>query len=37
MEILPIFGTQFVLSIFVVALIARWYVTPWLATKPARV
>ena len=28
-----IFGLQFLLSLIVFALIARWYVTPWLAEK----
>jgi len=34
MNILTIFGTQLFLSLFVYALIARWYVSPWLADKP---
>lgn len=34
MDTLAIFGLQFVLSLFVYALIAKWYVTPWLAEKP---
>ena len=34
MNALTIFGTQFFLSLFVFALIARWYVSPWLADKP---
>ena len=34
MDMLTIFGTQLVLSIFVYALIAKWYVVPWLADKP---
>jgi hypothetical protein len=34
MDMLMIFGTQLVLSIFVYALIAKWYVVPWLADKP---
>ena len=34
MDTLAIFGLQFVLSLIVCALIAKWYVTPWLAEKP---
>lgn len=34
MDILEVFGLQFVLSLIVYALIAKWYVTPWLAAKP---
>ena len=34
MNSLTIFGTQLFLSLFVYALIARWYVSPWLADKP---
>jgi hypothetical protein len=34
MDMLTIFATQLVLSIFVYALIAKWYVVPWLADKP---
>ena len=34
MNILVIFGTQLVLSTFVYALIAKWYVAPWLKKKP---
>ncbi len=34
MDTLEIFGLQFVLSLIVYALIAKWYVTPWLAEKP---
>ena len=34
MDALAIFGLQFVLSVIVYALIAKWYVTPWLAEKP---
>ncbi len=30
-----IFGLQFLLSLIVYALIAKWYVAPWLAGKPA--
>ena len=33
MEPQTIFGLQFVLSIVVIALLARWLLTPWLATK----
>ena len=29
-----IFGVQFLLSLIVYALIAKWYVAPWLAGKP---
>jgi tellurite resistance protein TehA-like permease len=31
-----IFGVQFLLSLIVYALIAKWYVTPWLAGKPVK-
>ena len=34
MDALAIFGLQLVLSVIVYALIAKWYVTPWLAEKP---
>ena len=34
MDPLAIFGLQLVLSLIVYALIAKWYVTPWLAEKP---
>ncbi len=34
MDTLAIFGLQLVLSLIVYALIAKWYVTPWLAEKP---
>ena len=34
MDTLAIFGLQLVLSLMVYALIAKWYVTPWLAEKP---
>ena len=34
MDTLTIFGLQLVLSLFVFALIAKWYVSPWLAGKP---
>ena len=33
MNILAIFGLQLVLSLIVYALVAKWYVTPWLADK----
>ena len=33
MEILGIFSLQFVLSLIVCTLIARWYAAPWLADK----
>lgn len=33
MDIMAIFGTQFLLSLLVFGLIARWYVSPWLADK----
>lgn len=33
METVEIFGIQFVLSVIVFALIARWYVAPWLSEK----
>ena len=36
MDIMAIFGTQFVLSVIVFSLIARWYVSPWLASQPVR-
>ena len=36
MNTLAIFGLQLVLSLIVYALIAKWYVTPWLAEKPIR-
>ena len=36
MDIMAIFGTQFLLSILVFTLIARWYVVPALAGKPNR-
>ena len=29
-----IFGVQFLMSVIVYALIAKWYVAPWLAGKP---
>ena len=34
MDTLAIFGLQFFLSLVVYALIAKWYVTPWLEGKP---
>ncbi len=34
MDTLAIFGLQLILSLIVYALIAKWYVTPWLAEKP---
>ncbi len=34
MDTLAIFGLQFVLSLIVYALLAKWYVVPWLAGKP---
>ena len=34
MESATIFGLQFLLSLIVYALIAKWYVAPWLAAKP---
>lgn len=34
MDTLAIFGLQLVLSLIVYSLIAKWYVTPWLAEKP---
>ena len=34
MDMLAIFGTQLILSLFVYALVAKWYVVPWLANKP---
>ena len=37
MNTLTIFGTQFVLSLVVVTLVAKWFVTPWLARKPLHV
>ena len=33
MDILTVFGLQLVLSLIVYALIAQWYVAPWLAEK----
>ncbi|AXI46686.1 hypothetical protein C1J03_12030 [Sulfitobacter sp. SK012] len=37
METVEIFGIQFILSVIVFALIARWYVTPWLSEKTLQV
>jgi len=37
MTIEAIFFLQFVLSLVVVGLLARWYATPWLAGKPLEV
>ena len=34
MNTLAIFGTQLTLSLLVYALLAKWYVAPWLADKP---
>ena len=34
MDTLAIFGLQVVLSLIVYALMAKWFVTPWLAEKP---
>ena len=34
MDTQAIFGLQFVLSLIVYALLAKWYVVPWLAGKP---
>ena len=34
MDTLAIFGLQLVLSLIVFALIAKWFVAPWLAEKP---
>lgn len=34
MDTLAIFGLQLILSLVVYALLAKWYVTPWLAEKP---
>jgi hypothetical protein len=33
METIEVFGIQFVLSMIVFALIAKWYAAPWLAEK----
>lgn len=37
METLEIFAVQFVLSVIVFALIAKWYAAPWLALKSRQV
>jgi hypothetical protein len=37
MDTLTIFGLQFVLSLVVYALFAKWYVSPWLAGKSLHV
>ena len=37
METAEIFVVQFVLSVFVFGLIARWHVAPWLAKMPMQV
>ncbi len=37
MEIQEIFVLQFVLSLVVLGLLARWYAVPWLAGKPLEV
>lgn len=34
MDTLTIFGLQFVLSLTVFGLIAKWFVAPWIAEKP---
>jgi len=34
MKPILLFGTQFTLSLVAYALIALWYVVPWLAKKP---
>lgn len=34
MDTLAIFGLQLVLSLIVYALVAKWYVSPWLSAKP---
>lgn len=34
MDSFAIFGLQFLLSVVVFSLIAKWYAAPWLATKP---
>ena len=36
MDMLVIFGLQFVLSLIVYAFLAKWYVVPWLAKQPTR-
>jgi hypothetical protein len=37
METIELFGVQFVLSVIVFALIAKWYTAPWLAEKTTQV
>jgi hypothetical protein len=37
MDNLAVFGIQLTLSLFVYTLLARWYVSPWLADKPLKV
>ena len=37
METFEVFGIQFVLSVIVFALIAKWYAAPWLAGKTTQV
>ncbi len=37
MQPLEIFCLQFLLSLVLFALFAKWYLSPWLATKPTRV
>ncbi|MHA1564611.1 MAG: hypothetical protein ACTSX7_04800, partial [Alphaproteobacteria bacterium] len=37
MESIQIFGLQFILSLVVVSLVARWYAAPWLAKKPLQI
>ncbi len=34
MDTLTIFGLQFILSLIVLSLLAKWYVVPWLAKQP---
>lgn len=34
MSVVEIFALQFVLSVLVFGLVARWYVAPWLAERP---
>ena len=35
MDVMMIFGAQFLLSLLVFALLAKWHIAPWLAEKPA--
>jgi hypothetical protein len=37
MDNLAVFGLQLAFSLFVYTLLARWYVSPWLADKPLKV